>query len=149
MCTIWRTLSETIEGMHSAVCGHSTLTKTSSFLKKHGRHFSAPLRLACERLLVQDDFELVCSPEQRLQEEKTLPGPYWKPVLNLVPREISFLGRVLRNFAYTWRHVIRREMNMTTFRKLAYAIIWISRCEFTLLERMGFEYGSEGGPLSK
>lgn len=122
------------------------LDKDLILLTKQDRHYSVPLGLALERLLVQDDFELACSSEQRLQEEKTLPGPYWEPVLDPMPREISFLGRVLRDFAYTWRHVIRREMNVTTFRKLAYAIIWISRTEFTLLERIGFEYVSKGGP---
>src|SRR5690606_18889286 len=51
-----------------------------------------------------------------------------------------------RDFSYTWRHVIRRQMNTTTFMKLAYAIIWISKMEFTLLERIGFEHISVGGP---
>jgi hypothetical protein len=98
--------------------------------------------------VIQDDFELVCSPEQRFRE-KTLPGPYWEPALDLMRRESSFLGRILRDFAYTWRHVIRQEMNMTTLRKLAYAVIWSSRIQFTLLERIGFEYVSEGGPYVK
>jgi hypothetical protein len=114
------------------------LDKDLILLMKQDRHYSVPLGLACERILIQDDFELVCSPEQRFRE-KTLPGPYWEPVLDLMRRESSFLGRILRDFAYTWRHVIRREMNMTTFRKLAYAAIWISRIQFTLLESIGFE----------
>jgi hypothetical protein len=35
-------------------------------------------------------------------------------------------------------------MNTTTFMKLAYAIIWISRMEFALLERTGFEHVTGG-----
>lgn len=37
-------------------------------------------------------------------------------------------------------------MNTTTFMKFAYAIICISRNQFTLLERTGFEHISDGGP---
>lgn len=122
------------------------LNKDLLFLTKNDRHCSASLELARERLLTEDDFVLVSSPQQRLQEGQTLPGPYWEPALSPSTRETSFLGRLLRDFAHTWRHVIRRGMNTTTFVKLAYAIIWISRLEFTLLERVGFEHISEGGP---
>ncbi|KAL7921122.1 hypothetical protein ACQKWADRAFT_296318 [Trichoderma austrokoningii] len=37
-------------------------------------------------------------------------------------------------------------MNTTTFTKLAYAIIWILRMDFTIQERTGFEYITSGGP---
>lgn len=37
-------------------------------------------------------------------------------------------------------------MNSTSFLKLAYATIWISTMEFTIVERMGFDYVSTGGP---
>lgn len=122
------------------------LDKDLIFLTKQDQHFSAPLGLAGVRLRIQNDFESVSPPKQSLPEDQTLPGPYWEPALDPIPRETSFLGRVLRDFAYTWRHIIRRDMNTTTFMKLAYAIIWISRNEFTLLERMGFEHVSQGGP---
>lgn len=122
------------------------LDKDILLLMKKDRHCSAPLRLARERLLTFDDFELVSTPKEPLLEDRTLPGPYWEPKLDPIPRERSFLGQVLRDFSYTWRHIIRRQMNTTTFMKLAYAIIWISTMEFTLLERIGFEHISDGGP---
>ncbi|KAH7309017.1 hypothetical protein B0I35DRAFT_90330 [Stachybotrys elegans] len=125
------------------------LHKDLIFLTKKDRHCSAPLGLARERLLTQDDFELVSPHEQKPQDNQTLPGPYWEPAFDPMPRETSFLGRVLHDFAYTWRHVIRREMNTIPFMKLAYAIIWISRIEFTLLERVGFEHIAEGGPYAR
>lgn len=37
-------------------------------------------------------------------------------------------------------------MNHLTFMKLAYATIWISTMQFDILERMGFEHVSRGGP---
>lgn len=122
------------------------LDKDVLFLTKKDRFCSTPLELARERLLTLDDFELLSSPRQTFPEEQTLPGPYWQPGLDPLPRQRAFLSRVLRDFAYTWRHVIRRQMNTTTFMKLAYATIWILRMEFTISERVGFEHISSGGP---
>ncbi|KAK5998977.1 hypothetical protein PT974_01362 [Cladobotryum mycophilum] len=107
---------------------------------------STPLQPARERLLTLDDFEPLSSPRQTFREEETLPGPYWEPDLDILPRARAFLGQVLRDFAFTWRHVLRRQMNTTTFMKLAYATIWIPRMDFTVVERMGFEHISSGGP---
>ena len=119
------------------------LDKDVLFLTKKDRHCSVPLRLARERLLTFDDFELVSTPEEPPLQDRTLPGPYWEPEFDFFSRERSFLGQVLRDFSYAWRHVIRRQMNTTTFMKLAYAVIWISKMEFSLLERMGFEHVSD------
>lgn len=116
------------------------------FLTKQDRFCSTPLDLAGERLLTLDDFELLSSPTPTPPDEQTLPGPYWDPELNPLPRRRAFLGKILRDFAYTWRHVLRRQMNNTTFVKLAYATIWISTMQFTLIERMGFEHITIGGP---
>ncbi|CAM1501666.1 Fc.00g036500.m01.CDS01 [Cosmosporella sp. VM-42] len=122
------------------------LDKYVLFLTKKDRFCSAPLELARERLLALDGFELLNSPKQIFSEEVTLTGPYWEPDLAPLPRARSFLGQILRDFAYIWRHVLRRQMKTTTFMKLAYATIWISTMEFTILERMGFEHISDGGP---
>lgn len=122
------------------------LNKDVLFLTKQDRFCSTPLELARERLLTLDDFELLSSPTQTSPDEQTLPGPHWDPELNPLPRTRAFLGKVLCDFAYTWRHVLRRQMNTTTFIKLAYATIWISTMQFTLIERTGFEHISSGGP---
>lgn len=122
------------------------IKKDVLFLTKKDRFCSTPLELARERLLTLDDFELRRSPIQKSAEEQSLPGPYWEPRLKPHPRAKMFLGQVLRDFAYTWRHVLRRQMNTTTFMKLAYATIWISKMEFAILERIGFEHISSGGP---
>ncbi|KZZ95243.1 hypothetical protein AAL_04474 [Moelleriella libera RCEF 2490] len=79
-------------------------------------------------------------------KEQSLPEPSWEPKVDPLPRLQSFIGKLLRDFAYTWRHVLRRPMNATTFMKLAYATIWISTLNFIVSERMGFERVSSRGP---
>ncbi|KAG9251420.1 uncharacterized protein F5Z01DRAFT_279938 [Emericellopsis atlantica] len=125
------------------------LDKGLVFLTKNDQHSSASLGLARERLLTLDDFVPVDIVRQPLQADQDIPGLYWEPEFDYMPREISFLGRIIRDFGHTWRHVLCREINTTTFMKLAYAIIWISKMEFTLLERVGFEHISQGGPYVK
>ncbi|KAF4453127.1 hypothetical protein F53441_4124 [Fusarium austroafricanum] len=121
------------------------LEKDVLLLIKEQSRSSVPLGLVRERLLTLDDFELISAPEEPASKDETLPEPHWEPKLDPIPREQAFLGQILRDFSYTWRHVIRREMNTITFMKLAYAVIWISKMEFTLHERMGFENVSGGG----
>lgn len=121
------------------------LDKDVVFLETKDQLKVAPLEIGRQRLLTLDDFTLRDLPQPPL-EQTTLPGPYWEPEFDQCPRDKSFLGRVLRDFAYTWRHVLRRQMNRTTFMKLAYATLWISTMDFTILERTGFEHITEGGP---
>ncbi|KAH7274964.1 hypothetical protein B0J15DRAFT_540024 [Fusarium solani] len=99
------------------------LEKNTLILNKKDQLFSVSLSLARQRPLALDDFEQLDSPTQTLLKEETLPGPYWEPKLDILPRQRSFLGRILRDFAHTWRHVLRRQMNTTAFVKLAYATL--------------------------
>ncbi|KAF9771012.1 hypothetical protein IL306_011361 [Fusarium sp. DS 682] len=122
------------------------LDKDVIFLTKDDRLFSAPLRLARERLLTPDDFEPVNTPTQIHAEEQTIPAPYWNPQVDIDPRRKAFLGRMLSDFGHTWRHILRREINDVTFMKLAYATVWISSMDFIIMERTGFEHvGGRGG----
>jgi hypothetical protein len=120
-------------------------------LRKQDSLSSAPLRLARDRALTLDDFQpLSCSPSATCLDEQTLPGPFWEPKLNVLPRPKEFITRIIRDFGFAWRHVIRGPMNTTTLRKLAYAIIWILTTEFDLLERTGFEHlAGTGGTYIK
>ncbi|CZR49282.1 uncharacterized protein FPRO_08978 [Fusarium proliferatum ET1] len=123
------------------------LDKDVLFLTKHDWLCFVPLRLARERILTLDDFEILKSPTETITKEEALPGPYWDLQPKVDHRKKAFLGRILRNFGHTWRHVLRAEMNNITFTKLAYAIIWILNLDFTILERTGFEHvGGRGGP---
>lgn len=123
------------------------LDKDVLFLTKHNRLCSAPLRLARERILTLDDFEMLKVATETTAEEKVVPGPYWDLQPKVDDRKEAFLGRILRDFGHTWRHVLRAEMNNVTFTKLAYAVIWILNLDFTIVERTGFEHvGGRGGP---
>ncbi|RSL91092.1 hypothetical protein CDV31_015544 [Fusarium ambrosium] len=124
------------------------LDKDVLFLETKDQLSVAPLEIGRQRPLTFDDFKLLDLPQPPL-EQAIPPGPYWEPEIDPFLREKSFLGRVLRDFAYTWRHVLRRQMNTTTFMKLAYATLWISTMDFTILERTGFEHITEGGPYIK
>ncbi|KAF5617123.1 hypothetical protein F25303_13359 [Fusarium sp. NRRL 25303] len=123
------------------------LDKDVLFLTKHDRLCSAPLRLARERILILDDFEILNIATGRTAEEKVVPGPHWDLQPKADDRKKAFLGRILRDFGHTWRHVLRAEMNNITFTKLAYAVIWIINLDFTIVERTRFEHvGGRGGP---
>ncbi|KAF5658269.1 fatty acid hydroxylase [Fusarium denticulatum] len=123
------------------------LDKDVLFLTKQDRVRSAPLSLARDRLLTMDDFEMVQLPTEAIAEEKFTLGPYWDLQPEADHRRRVFLGRILRDFGHTWRHLLRREMNNITFTKLAYAIIWILNLDFTVVERTGFEHvAGRGGP---
>ncbi|KAH7478043.1 hypothetical protein FOMA001_g10323 [Fusarium oxysporum f. sp. matthiolae] len=123
------------------------LDKHVLFLTKHDRLYSAPLSLARDRLLTLDDFEMLKSPTETIADDKIIPGPYWDLQPKFDHRKKTFLGRILRDFGHTWRHLLRREMNDTTFMKLSYAVIWILTMNFTIVERMRFEHvGGRGGP---
>ncbi|TWU76985.1 hypothetical protein ED733_007413 [Metarhizium rileyi] len=122
------------------------LDKDLLYLRKSDQYRLVSLELARKRLLTLDDFELLNSPRQLSVEEQSLPGPYWEPKLDLAPREKSFIGKILRDFGFTWRHILRRPMNTTTFLQLAYATMWISTLDFIIVERMGFEHVTTRGP---
>lgn len=57
--------------------------------------------------------------------------PYWKPNLGTVPeRNRALLPRIVRNFAYQWRHILRKSYNIHTFQRLAYALVQIGTTSF-------------------
>ncbi|KAF4502557.1 hypothetical protein FAGAP_1198 [Fusarium agapanthi] len=123
------------------------LGKDVLFLTKHDRVCSAPLSLARDRLLSLDDFEILKSPTGAIAEDELVSAPYWDLRPDGNHRKRAFLGRMLRDFGHTWRHVLRAEMNNITFTKLAYAVIWILNLDFTIVERTGFEHvAGRGGP---
>ncbi|PNP78916.1 hypothetical protein FNYG_07781 [Fusarium nygamai] len=123
------------------------LDKDVLILTKHDRLYSAPLSLARDRLLTLDDFEILKSPTDAITEEALVSAPYLDLQPEFDPRKKAFLGRILRDFGHTWRHILQREVNNVTFMKLAYAVIWILNLDFTVVERMGFDHvGGRAGP---
>jgi len=110
------------------------------FLAKPDCVYSAPLKLACQRPLTLSDFQLCDGALPAFERAESLPGPYWNLEMDVSTRQRSFLGRLLTDFAHTWRHVLRRPMNSTTFQKLTYAIIWITTMQFDIYERQALKW---------
>lgn len=126
------------------------LDKGLIFLTKPDCIYSAPLELGLQRPLTLDDFHPLDPRNQTAESLQSLPEPYWDLKMGLAPRQRAFLGRILADFGHTWRHILRRHMNSTTFIKLAYATVWISSMKFDIFERTGFEHvGGQGiGPYA-
>lgn len=103
-----------------------------------------PLSLARERLLTSSDFVPLSLPPPPAPSSHSFAAPYWNVQIGDVARETSFLGRILQDFAHTWRHVLRRRQNRSTFLRLAVAVVWISSLDFTVIERTDWDH-SPGG----
>ncbi|KAF5548823.1 hypothetical protein FMEXI_4493, partial [Fusarium mexicanum] len=88
------------------------LNKDVLFLTKDDLLCSAPLSLARDRLLTLDDFEMLKSPTETIAEEEHGSIQYWDLQPKIDPRRKAFLGRILRDFGHTWRHLLRREWNV-------------------------------------
>lgn len=104
-----------------------------------------PLDLACKRELSLEDFSPLSQPPLLEPSSCDFPAPYWELEMGDLSREESFLGRILQDVAYAWRHLVCHQQNHSTFLRLAAAVAWISALDFTVVERTGFDY-SPGGP---
>ncbi|KAF7560815.1 hypothetical protein G7046_g3311 [Stylonectria norvegica] len=120
------------------------LEKDSLIFSNKDRLCSAPLDVARKRLLNMADFTPLSLPRVMSPQMDSFKGPYWSPEIQLNPWAKPFIGQVMRDFAYVWRHLLRRQMNDMTFTKLAYATIWMSTMDFSILDRVAFDY-SPGG----
>ena len=78
------------------------LNKDILILNKKDRISLVSLDLARKQLLTLADFMPPNHTEELLGDNEIhVPaGPYWKPELDLYPRERSFLGHMLRDFGY-------------------------------------------------
>ncbi|KAG4429748.1 hypothetical protein IFR05_014771 [Cadophora sp. M221] len=62
----------------------------------------------------------------------TFPTPYWQPVLHVPQSKIAFAHRLLEDFKFQWRHILRYRYNDLTFRKLAQATLHIATFNFDI-----------------
>jgi len=74
----------------------------------------------------------------------SLEGQLWNPDIEVDRRVRAFSHRLLRDFNYQWRHILRNEYNSTTLRVLAKAVIRLSTFDFDVREEGG--KGSEPSP---
>ncbi len=63
--------------------------------------------------------------------------PYWKPQVKVDDRIRAFTHRLLRDFHYQWRHILRNRYNSVTLRVLARAIIRLSTLDFDVRQNTG------------
>lgn len=63
--------------------------------------------------------------------------PCWKPHIGVDDTTHAFLHRLLRDFHYRWRHILRNNYDFKTLRALSRAIIPISTLDFEVHENTG------------
>lgn len=79
-----------------------------------------------QRHITLSDFEPLEPPGQptlSLEDDFMLTPPYWEPKLHVPKRNKAFLSRVLNDFGYQWRHILRSRYNDLTFPKAQIACI--------------------------
>ncbi|KAF4952091.1 hypothetical protein FSARC_12723 [Fusarium sarcochroum] len=123
------------------------LENNSLFIRKKDQFSSAGLELARQRELTLADFTPLASPPagptDRI-EQLVLDKP-WEPDFECISKTKSVPGRILKDFVYIWRHLLRRRQNDVTFAKLAHAVVNIAILNFSVSDRTGFDH-SQGGP---
>lgn len=94
-----------------------------------------PLSLLRERLITFSDFT-PCSPPHapHFELEKKFPLPHWNPILHTSHRNNVFAHRLLNDFNYQWRHVLRNRYNDFTFWQLVTAILRLATSDFETVE---------------
>lgn len=86
----------------------------------------------------------------RYNLDQQFPQPTWDPECNAKKRHGAYLSRILEDFSYQWRHVLRCRYNDSTFRRFTRAILLIPRLDFRVTEvacvrqdRLGLTVGVE------
>ncbi|KAF2497955.1 hypothetical protein BU16DRAFT_525535, partial [Lophium mytilinum] len=101
---------------------------------------SVPLSLVRQRAITVSDFAPYEPPDiPQYAFRSILVRRSWKMTrrdldLQLLNRQKSFVGRLLADFAYQWRHILSARYNSRTFQRLACAIIKIATLDFDVKE---------------
>ena len=104
-------------------------------LEQKGGHLWVPLDLVRQRPITIYDFK----PFQVTQID-SLPWKPYKPGYKIRRRQINvqrrkaLVNRILGDFAFQWRHILKNSHNNFTFRRLAQAIIKILTLDFAVEE---------------
>ncbi len=99
------------------------------------QHRRIPLELLRQRPITLDDFvpnEPTTVPE--LDVRAAVPPPYWSPTERIPERTKALVAKMLEDFAFQWRHILRHQYNESTFRKLSWAVIQITMLSFRVVE---------------
>lgn len=101
-----------------------------------------PLSSLRERTVSMADMEVLGGPVPApaplaLETESGPEASYWKPDFKIDDRLRAFGHRLLRDFDYQWRHILRNHYNFTTLRVFARAIVRLSTLDFKIEENTG------------
>jgi hypothetical protein len=104
---------------------------------RNGRR-KLPLPLLVERTVSLDDMQIPGLPfPQLLRPTKVLERQVWESKVEVGERVRAFSHRLLRDFSYQWRHILRNEYNIKTLHILAKAVISLSTLHFDIYEEIG------------
>ncbi|KAI9878950.1 MAG: hypothetical protein M1830_010068 [Pleopsidium flavum] len=104
-------------------------------LDKNNENRRLALSVLRQRPIAFDDFEpYEPATIPKIDVRTAFPPPYWSPTDHVLERTEAFVSRILEDFAYQWRHILRNRYNESTFRKLASAVIRIAMLDFNVVE---------------
>lgn len=122
------------------------------FSKDGNQSGRLPLSVLRQRSFTFEDFVLYDSPKAPTFDlQATSPPPYWTPILHVPQRKVAFAHRVLDDFNFQWRHILRHQYNDLTFRKLAHTALRVATFSFSVKELTEPRQGLGGaliGPLN-
>lgn len=105
-----------------------------------------PISLLRQRTATLNDFEPLSPPSSSLQALKFHSiTPSWEPEVVVPERTRAFTHRLLRDFGYQWRHILRHSWNAITSRVLVRAIIRLSTLDFEVREVAKWRGGGQRG----
>ena len=78
---------------------------------------------------------------------RAFPGPYLEPRKVVPEMTMKLVSRMLQDFAFQWRHILRHTYNDITFRRLARAIVRIATMDFQIIEVASERHPYPGGPI--
>ncbi|KAJ3537231.1 hypothetical protein NM208_g6399 [Fusarium decemcellulare] len=113
------------------------------FLRKRDGFCSASLSVARQRELNMANFTAVSSPDPTDHIDQLNLDETWVPNFECISETKSLPRKILRDFVYTWRHVLRRQQNDTTFSRLAHAVMSIATLKLSVVERSAFDHSPE------
>jgi len=114
------------------------------YINRH-RRAQIPLSVLRSRPVTLDDMETLGPPVPPLLHPTLDPAvPCWKPQVQVDDRNRAFLHRVLRDFNFQWRHLLRNTYNTRTLRVLAGAIIRLCTLDFEVREETSKRIGVRG-----
>lgn len=102
---------------------------------KKNRSGHVPLSALRQRQVTFADFVAREPPTAPILDvQEVFVPPYWEPTLQVQERNKTFTRRVLDDFDFQWRHVLRSRYNDLTFRKLVCGVVRILRLDFRVVE---------------